>query len=116
MYCSYFQNDWKKWFFLTEFSANNIKNESTDMMLFYVTYKQDSWLEFESQTEIDDHDLMIKQLQQIDMNNFADRMKKITELLWNEMIYAQVLQEWHANKKWLSVYDYKINNKVYLNE
>ena len=29
----------------------------------------------------------------IDMNNFADKMKKIMKLLQNEMIYAQVLQK-----------------------
>ena len=63
------------------------------MTFFYVIYEQDSELEFESQIKIDDHDLMIKQLQQINVNNFADRMKKITKLLQNEMIYTQVLQE-----------------------
>ena len=56
-------------------------------------YKQDSQLEFELQIKINDHDLMIKQLQQINTNNFADKIKKITKLLQNEMIYAQVLQE-----------------------
>ena len=43
-------------------------------------------------------------------------MKKITELLWNKIIYAQVLQKWHVNKEQLLTYDYKIDNKVYLNE
>jgi len=43
-------------------------------------------------------------------------MKKITKLLWNEMIYAQVLQEWHANKEWSLTYNYKIDDKIYLNE
>ena len=81
MYYSYFQNDWKKGFFLTEFSANNTKNKSTDMIFFYVTYKQDSWFEFESWTEINDHDKMIKWLQQINTNNFIDKMKKIIKLL-----------------------------------
>ena len=70
-----------------------MKNELTDMMFFYMTYEQDSWLEFESWTEIDDHDLMIKWLQQINANNFADRMKKIMKLLQNKIIYAQILQE-----------------------
>ena len=37
-----------------------MKNKSTDMTFFYTTYEQDSQLEFESQTEIDDHDLTIK--------------------------------------------------------
>ena len=81
MYCSYFQDNWKRWFSLTEFSANNMKNKSISMTFFYVTYEQDSQLEFESQIEIDDHDFMIKWLQQIDTNNFADRMKKIMKLL-----------------------------------
>ena len=101
---------------MTEFSANNIKNKSISVTFFYTTYEYDSQLEFESWIEIDDHDFMIKWLQQIDVNNFADRMKKITELLQNEMIYAQVLQEWHANKEWLFAYDYKVDDKVYLNE
>ena len=70
-----------------------MKNELTDMTLFYMTYEQDPQLEFEPQTEINDHDLMIKQLQQIDTNNFANKMKKIMKLLQNKIIFAQVLQE-----------------------
>jgi hypothetical protein len=93
MYCSYLQDNWKRWLSLTEFSANNMKNELISITFFYVTYEQDSQLEFESQIKIDDHDLTIKWLQQINTNNFADRMKKIIELLQNKMIYAQVLQE-----------------------
>ena len=41
---------------------------------------------------------MIKQFQQINMNNFADQMNKLTDLLQNEMLYTQTLQEYHANK------------------
>ena len=58
------------------------------MTLFYATYEQDSQLEFKSQIKINNHDFMIKQLQQININNFADKMKKITELLQNKIIYA----------------------------
>ena len=60
MYCLYLQDDWKKWFFLAEFTANNIINKSTNIISFYVIYEQDSWIEFESQTEINEHDSMIK--------------------------------------------------------
>ena len=114
MYCSYFQNNWKRWLSLTEFSVNNMKNESTDVMLFYVTYEQNSWLEFELWIEIDDHDFMIKWLQQINVNNFTDWMNKLTDLLWNEMLYAQTLQEYHVNKEWMLMYDFKSENKIYL--
>ena len=62
MYCSYLQDDWKRWFFLMKFSVNNTKNKSISMMFFYITYEQDSWLEFESWIKIDDHDFMIKWL------------------------------------------------------
>jgi len=31
------------------------------------------------------------------------------------MLYAQALQEYHANKKWILTYDFKSDNKVYLN-
>ncbi len=78
---------------------NNIINESTDVISFYVTYEQDSQIRFESQTEIDKHNLMIKQLQQINMNNFADQMNKLTDLLQSEMLYIQALQEYHMNKE-----------------
>ena len=74
-------------------------NELTNVISFYVIYKQNSQIEFESWTEIDEHSLMIKQLQQIDTNNFADWMNKLTDLLWNKMLYIQVLQEYHANKE-----------------
>ena len=47
-------------------------NKSTDITSFYAIYRQDSQIEFESQTEINEHDPMIKQLQQINTNNFAD--------------------------------------------
>ena len=39
---------------------NNMMNELIDVILFYVIYKQNSQLEFESQIKIDDHDFMIK--------------------------------------------------------
>jgi len=62
MYCSYFQDDWKRWLFLMKFLTNNMKNELISMILFYATYEQDSWFEFKSWTEIDNHDLTIKWL------------------------------------------------------
>ncbi len=114
IYCSYLQDDWKKWLSLAEFMINNIINESMSVILFYVTYEQDSWIRFESWTEINKHNLMIKQLQQIDMNNFADQMNKLTDLLQSKMLYIQALQEYHTNKEQTSAYDFKSEDKVYL--
>ena len=74
-------------------------NESTSVISFYTTYRQNSQIRFESQTEIDKHSFMIKQLQQIDVNNFADQMNKLIDLLQSKMLYIQALQEYHANKK-----------------
>ena len=48
------------------------------------------------------------------MNNFADWMNKLTDLLWSEILYIQTLQEYHVNKKWMSVYDFKSEDKIYL--
>ena len=56
-------------------------NESMSMISFYVTYEQNSWIEFESWIEIDEHDFIIKWLQQIDVNNFADWMNELIDLL-----------------------------------
>ena len=38
MYCSYLQDDWEKWLSLVEFIVNNIINELTSMILFYMIY------------------------------------------------------------------------------
>ena len=57
---------------------------------------------------------MIKWLQQIDMNNFADQMNKLTDLLWSEMLYIQTLQEYHMNKEQMLMYDFKSEDKIYL--
>ena len=89
-------------------------NELINITSFYVIYEQNSWIEFESQIEIDEHDLMIKWLQQIDMNNFADQMNKLTDLLQSKMLYAQALQEYHVNKEQMLTYDFKSENKIYL--
>ena len=48
---------------------------------FYTNYKQYLQIKFESQIKINDHDFMIKQLQQIDTNNFANQMNKLTDML-----------------------------------
>ena len=74
-------------------------NKLTDTISFYMIYKQNSQIRFESQTEINEHSFMIKQLQQINMNNFADQMNKLTDLLQNKMLYIQVLQEYYMNKE-----------------
>ena len=115
MYCSYLQDDWEKWLPLAEFAANNTTNESTGLTPFYATYGQDPRLGFEPRSEIDENGPMIKRLQQIDANNFADRMNKLTELLRSELTYAQAVQEYHANKGRLPAYDFKEGDKVYLN-
>src|SRR5947207_2590860 len=89
-------------------------NESTHITSFYSIYRQDSQIEFESQTEIDEHDSMIKQLQQINTNNFVNQMNKMINLLQSKMLYAQALQEYHVNKRQISAYDFKFDDKVYL--
>jgi len=48
---------------------------------------------FEPQTEINKKESMIKQLQQIDANNFANCMNKLIEMLQSKLIYTQALQE-----------------------
>jgi len=58
---------------------------------------------------------MIKQFQQIDVNNFADQMNKLTDLLQSKMLYIQALQEYHANKEQILTYNFKSENKIYLN-
>ena len=89
-------------------------NKSISVTSFYAIYEQNLWIEFESWIEIDEYNFMIKQFQQIDTNNFADQMNKLTDLLWSKMLYTQALQEYHANKKQTLTYNFKSENKIYL--
>ena len=41
-------------------------------------------------------------------------MNKLTDLLQSKMLYTQALQEYHTNKKWISAYDFKSDDKIYL--
>ena len=115
MYCSYLQDDWEKWLPLAEFTANNTTNESTGVTPFYATYGQDPRLGFEPRPELDTNGPTIKRIQLIDAHNFADQMEQLTELLRSELMYAQALQEWHANKGRSLAWDFKEKDQVYMN-
>ncbi len=41
-------------------------------------------------------------------------MNKLTNLLQSEMLYIQTLQEYHMNKEWMLVYNFKSEDKIYL--
>ena len=53
-------------------NLNNMMNKLINVISFYIIYKQNSQIKFKLQTEINEHDSMIKQLQQINMNNFTN--------------------------------------------
>ena len=67
---------------------NNTINKLTGMMLFYITYRQDPWLRFKPQPEIDTTGPTIKWIQLINMHNFANQIKQLTELLWSKLTYT----------------------------
>ena len=48
------------------------------------------------------------------MNNFADWMNKLINLLQSKIFYIQALQEYHANKEQTLTYDFKSDDKIYL--
>ena len=48
------------------------------------------------------------------MNNFADQINKLIDLLQNKMLYTQALQEYHVNKEQMLTYDFKSKDKIYL--
>ena len=85
------------------------------MTPFYATYGQDPRLGFEPRPELNSSRPMIKRIQLIDAHNFADRMKQLTDLLQNELIYVQTVQKWYINKGRTPVWNFKKGDKAYLN-
>ena len=60
---------------------NNIINKLTGIILFYITYRQDPRLRFKPQPKINTMGPIIKQIQLINIHNFANQIKQLMELL-----------------------------------
>ena len=72
IYCSYLQDDWEKWLPLTKFTVNNAINKLIGVMPFYITYRQDPYFKFKPRPKINTIGPIIKQIQLINIYNFAD--------------------------------------------
>ena len=60
---------------------NNTINKLTGIMPFYIIYRQDLCFKFKPQPKINTTGPIIKQIQLINIHNFTNQIKQLTELL-----------------------------------
>ena len=73
---------------MADFTVNNIINKSTGILLLYIIYRQDPYFRFKPQPKINIMGPIIKQIQLINIYNFINQIKQLTELLQSKLIYT----------------------------
>jgi hypothetical protein len=107
-YVSYLQDDWSEWLPLAEFAANSATSESTGISPFFVTYGFHPRMGFEP-IEPDNSRPAIR-----DSEQFAQKMKDISEHVRSELIASQARYEGQANRKRRPARHYKVDQFVWL--
>ena len=114
-FVNYMQDDWAKWIPGAEFAANNAPSAITLASLFLVNSDQNPHLIFKP-SELLVTDLTVQQqFKLLDIENFTKKMKDLTEHLRVEMLIAQAIYEFSANRSRCPCPHYFIEDEVWLN-
>ena len=107
-YVSYQQDDWTDWLPMAEFASNNADSETTSVSPFLANYGFHPRLGFEPiQRESPN-------AQVLSADEFANKMKDISEHLGNEMRLAQARYEDSANANRLPAPMFQVGDEVWL--
>lgn len=107
-YVSYLQDDWSTWLPLAEFAANSWKSETTGMSPFFANYGSHPRMGFEPNVPAADTPATR------DAEDFARKMKQITEHLRSESAAAQARYEDQANRNRRPARTYRPGELVWL--
>ena len=115
VFVNYMQDDWAKWIPDAEFVTNNAPSAITLASPFLANSGQNSHLRFKP-SELLATDLTAQQqIKLLDIKNFTKKMKDLTEHLRVEMLIAQAIYEFSANRFPCPCPHYFIGDKVWLN-
>ena len=114
-FINYMQDDWAKWIPGAEFVANNVPSAITLTSLFLVNSGQNPHLRFKPSEPLVTDLTAQQQIKLLDIENFTKKMKDLTEHLRVEMLIAQAIYEFSANKSRCSCPYYFVGDKVWLN-
>ena len=114
-FVNYMQDDWAKWIPGAEFAANNAPSAITLASSFLVNSGQNPCLRFKSPEPLVTDLTAQQQIKLLDIENFTKKMKDLTEHLRVEILIAQAMYEFSANRPHYLCPYYFIEDEVWLN-
>jgi hypothetical protein len=86
-YCSYQQDDWSQWLFMTEFVSNVATSASTELFAFMTNYEFELRMSFDSSIK-NDQESVRKRIQDKKASDIIEKMKSIWEFIKKKLINA----------------------------
>ena len=111
-FVNYMQDDWAKWIPGAEFAANNAPSAITLASSFLANFSQNPHLEFKPSEPLATDLTAQQQIKLLDIENFTKKMEDLTEHLRVEMLIAQVMYEFSANRSRRPYPHYFIGDEV----
>ena len=114
-FVNYMQDDWAKWIPGAEFTANNAPSAITLTSPFLVNSGQNPCLRFKPPEPLATDLTAQQQIKLLDIENFTKKIEDLTEHLRVEMLIAQAVYEFSANKSCCPCPCYFVGDEVWLN-
>ena len=114
-FINYMQDDWAKWIPGAEFAANNVLSAITLASLFLANSGQNPHLRFKPPEPLVTDLTAQQQIKLLDIENFTKKIKDLTEHLRVEMLIAQAVYEFSANRSHCPCPCYFVEDEVWLN-
>ena len=114
-FVNYMQDDWAKWISGAEFTANNAPSATTLTSLSLANSGQNPHLRFKPPEPLATDLTVQQQIKLLDIKNFTKKMEDLTEHLRVEMLIAQAMYEFSANRSCCPCPHYFIEDEVWLN-
>ena len=111
-FVNYMQDDWAKWIPGAEFTANNVLSAITLTSSFLANSGQNPHLRFKPSEPLVTDLTAQQQIKLLYIKNFTKKMEDLTEHLRVEMLIAQAVYEFSANRSYCPCPHYFIEDEV----
>jgi len=111
-YCSYMQDDWFIWLFMTEFVNNNAISSSIEQSAFFLNKNFHSHMIFDSNST--EYEITQARIQASKAENIFEHMKWSLALIKQTLARVRVTMKKQTDKHWKKMI-YKIDDMMFLN-
>ncbi len=111
-YCSYMQDDWFIWLFMTEFVDNNAISSSIEQSAFFLNKSFHSNMSFDSNST--EYEIIRARIQASKAENIFEHMKWSLALIKQALARVRVTMKKQTDKHWKKMI-YKIDDMMFLN-